>query len=312
MLVAPHGVGCCRRGGRGRSKERTALCRGSGLTPCWAFTSPAGYYLLLFSILGREIRRQKGDPLPSSDHAASALDGDDFGVLSPKDKVLTSKRLSSFLKITDFQLPDEDFGPLKLEKLLCRSEGLIVPLRSRPAAGRRRRAGPEPGRVGLDTGRREEGLAALPGHARPEMPGCARQAQEGLSPSMVLLTPGEDDRPVADACSPAFPILGTTPVPGSQAHCARASAALAGNSCSTPPLSHSRATVSLAGDRRQCDAHTSPQRSESSPRAAGRPSSGCAPGPRAAPLPAKSLTFKDSPCSGHAPLDPQRISAQQV
>lgn len=315
-LCAVH-RGCSAAGGR--SKEHAALCRGSGLTPCWAFTSPAGYYLLLLSILGKEIRRQKGDPLPSSGHAASASDGDDFGVLSPKDKVLTSKRLLSFLKITDFQLPEEDFGPLKLKKLRCCSERQVAHLQSRPASGRRRRAGrcagaagPAPVCVGLDVGRWEEGPAALPGQAHPEVPGRARQAQEGLSPSMVLLTPGEDDRPAADPCSPAFPVLGTTPVPGSQARSARASAAVAGNSHSTPPLSHSRATVGLAGDRRQCDARSSPRKSESSPRAAGRPSRDCAPGPRATPPPTESLALRGSQCSGLARLDPRRSPVQQV
>ncbi|XP_036081349.1 partner and localizer of BRCA2 isoform X4 [Rousettus aegyptiacus] len=269
-------------------------------------------------VTGKEIRRQKGDPLPSSGHAASASDGDDFGVLSPKDKVLMSKRLLSFLKITDFQLPEEDFGPLKLEKLRCCSERQVVHLQSRPASGRRRRAGrcagaagPAPVCVGLDVGRWEEGPAALPGQAHPEVPGRARQAQEGLSPSMVLLTPGEDDRPAADPCSPAFPVLGTTPVPGSQARCARASAAVAGNSHSTPPLSHSRATVGLAGDRRQCDTRSSPRKSESSPRAAGRPSRDCAPGPRATPPPTESLALRGSQCSGLARLDPRRSPVQQ-
>nr|7S4A_B Chain B, Partner and localizer of BRCA2 [Homo sapiens]7S4A_D Chain D, Partner and localizer of BRCA2 [Homo sapiens] len=31
--------------------------------------------------------------------------------------MLSLKQLLSFLSITDFQLPDEDFGPLKLEKV---------------------------------------------------------------------------------------------------------------------------------------------------------------------------------------------------
>ncbi|XP_039696145.1 partner and localizer of BRCA2 isoform X1 [Pteropus medius] len=273
---------------------------------------------------GKEIRRQKADPLPSSDHAASASDGDDFSVPSPKDAVLRSKQLLSFLKITDFQLPDEDFGPLKLEKLQRCSEGPIEPLRCRMAGRRQRRAGRcpaaeglAPERIGLDTGHCEEGPAALPGQAHPEVPGCTRQAQEGLSSSMVLLTPvstitpGEDNRPAADACSPAFPILGTTPAPGSQAHCVTVAADVAGNSCSTPPLSHSRATVSLAGDCRQCDTRTSPLKLESSLHAPGRPSCDCASGPRATPPPIESLTFKDSQCSGHARPEPRRHSVQQ-
>lgn len=309
----------------GKSNEHTLSAWVRGLTPGWAFTSLVVYSLSLLSILGEEICRQKGDPLPCSDHAASASDGDEFRVPSPKDAVLTSKQLSSLLKITDFQLPDEDFGPLKLEKLQSCSEGPSEPLRSRTAGGRQRRVGRRaaaerlaPERIGLDTGDWEEGPAAPPGQAQPDVPGRTCQAQEGLSSSVVLLTPvstvtpGEDDRPVADACSPAFPVLGTTPAPGSPVHCATGSAAVAGNPRSTPPLCHSRATVSLAGDRRPCDARSSPLKSESSPHAPGRPSRGCASAPRTAPPPTESLTFRDSQCSGHARLEPRRHSVPQV
>lgn len=345
MLAAPRRFGCCRGSSWPTAHQRlsfalfteaaawrvgkimnTMLSAGvRGLTSCWAFTFLVGYSSSLLSILGKEIRRQKADPLPSSDHAASASDGDDFSVPSPKDAVLRSKQLLSFLKITDFQLPNEDFGPLKLEKLQHCSEGPIEPLRCGMAGRRQRRAGRcpaaeglAPERIGLDTGHCEEGPAALPGQAHPEVPGCTRQAQEGLSSSMVLLTPvstitpGEDNRPAADACSPAFPILGTTPAPGSQAHCVTVAADVAGNSCSTPPLSHSRATVSLAGDCRQCDTRTSPLKLESSLHAPGRPSCDCASGPRATPPPIESLTFKDSQCSGHARPEPRRHSVQQV
>nr|KAF6441746.1 partner and localizer of BRCA2 [Rousettus aegyptiacus] len=269
---------------------------------------------------GRRRRgKKKSVRTPALDHQGPLLHSPGTsGANRPKQDVAAHKDQDEKAAVHNFQLPEEDFGPLKLEKLRCCSERQVVHLQSRPASGRRRRAGrcagaagPAPVCVGLDVGRWEEGPAALPGQAHPEVPGRARQAQEGLSPSMVLLTPGEDDRPAADPCSPAFPVLGTTPVPGSQARCARASAAVAGNSHSTPPLSHSRATVGLAGDRRQCDTRSSPRKSESSPRAAGRPSRDCAPGPRATPPPTESLALRGSQCSGLARLDPRRSPVQQ-
>ena len=82
-------------------------------------------FLLLLSVLGKEGHCQKEDFLCYSNYAYFSSDDDAFSAPFRKNRMLSLKHLSSFLKITDFQLPDEDFGSLKLEKLKSCSKKLM-------------------------------------------------------------------------------------------------------------------------------------------------------------------------------------------
>lgn len=91
---------------------------------CWVF-------VLLLSVLEKEGHCQKEDFLSYSNYVYLSLDDDAFSSPVHKSEMLNLKHLSPFLKITDFQLPDEDFGPLKLEKLKSCSEKLMEPFGSK-------------------------------------------------------------------------------------------------------------------------------------------------------------------------------------
>ncbi|XP_066239501.1 partner and localizer of BRCA2 isoform X3 [Saccopteryx leptura] len=181
--------------------------------------------------------------------------------------------------VTDFQLPDEDFGPLKLEKLRSCS--------AKPAE--------PPGSDVLG----ERRLAVQRLKRRPR--------QEGLSSTMLLFTPPntaapDDDAGAVEALgSPAFPVLGTTPAPGSQAQCGTASAEVASRTCSSPPSSHGG-----AGGSTRHHGGASPPEVDGSPPTSGRKGqpdcdwdcdSGS--GPQATPAPAGSFTVTESPLPGN-------------
>ncbi|XP_066239500.1 partner and localizer of BRCA2 isoform X2 [Saccopteryx leptura] len=203
-------------------------------------------------VTGKEGPCQQEDGFSSSRDACSALNEGACRAPPPKNEMLSLKQLLSFLKITDFQLPDEDFGPLKLEKLRSCS--------AKPAE--------PPGSDVLG----ERRLAVQRLKRRPR--------QEGLSSTMLLFTPPntaapDDDAGAVEALgSPAFPVLGTTPAPGSQAQCGTASAEVASRTCSSPPSSHGGAGGST------------------------RHHGGASP-PEATPAPAGSFTVTESPLPGN-------------
>ncbi|XP_066131930.1 partner and localizer of BRCA2 isoform X2 [Saccopteryx bilineata] len=228
-------------------------------------------------VTGKEGPCQQEDCFSSSRDACSALNDGACRAPPPKNEMLSLKQLLSFLKITDFQLPDEDFGPLKLEKLRSCS--------AKPAE--------PPGSDVLG----ERRLAARRLKRRPR--------REGLSSSMLLFTPPNTGSPDDDAGavealgSPAFPVLGTTPAPGSQAQCGTASAEAAGRACSSPPSSHGG-----AGGSTRRHGGASPPEVDGSPPASGRkgqPDCDCDPGsgPQATPAPAGSFTVTESPLPGN-------------
>ncbi|XP_049555263.1 partner and localizer of BRCA2 isoform X12 [Orcinus orca] len=270
---------------------------------------------------------QKEDSLSYSNYVYLSLDDDAFSSPVHKSETLNLKHLSPFLKITDFQLPDEDFGPLKLEKLKSCSEKLMEPFGSKIFGEGHLKGGNcvaveqlTPKQITIEKEDGKEELIILPGKAHPKMPNQKSQPQEkGLSSSILLFTPvntvasDDNDRPTADLCSPAFPVLGSTPAFGSQAHGEKVSAEVVGQACSTPQLSHLKAAVSLASDHKQF--WSSPPKLDSSLHVAGRegqPSRDCDSGPQATALPIESSTYKENQLRGNTCQELRKHSTEQT
>lgn len=283
--------------------------------------------ILLLSVLEKEGHCQKEDSLSYSNYVYLSLDDDAFSSPVHKSETLNLKHLSPFLKITDFQLPDEDFGPLKLEKLKSCSEKLMEPFGSKIYGEGHLKGGNcvaveqlTPKQITIEKEDGKEELIILPGKAHPKMPNQKSQLQEkGLSSSILLFTPvntvasDDNDRPTAELCSPAFPVLGSTPAFGSQAHGEKVSAEVVGQACSTPQLSHLKAAVSLASDHKQF--WSSPPKFDSSLHVAGRegqPSRDCDSGPQATALPIESSTYKENQLRGNTCQELRKHSTEQV
>ncbi|XP_059979132.1 partner and localizer of BRCA2 isoform X6 [Lagenorhynchus albirostris] len=270
---------------------------------------------------------QKEDSLSYSNYVYLSLDDDAFSSPVHKSETLNLKHLSPFLKITDFQLPDEDFGPLKLEKLKSCSEKLMEPFGSKIYGEGHLKGGNcvaveqlTPKQITIEKEDGKEERIILPGKAHPKMPNQKSQPQEkGLSSSILLFTPvntvasDDNDRRTAELCSPAFPVLGSTPAFGSQAHGEKVSAEVVGQACSTPQLSHLKAAVSLASDHKQF--WSSPPKLDSSLHVAGRegqPSRDCDSGPQATALPIESSTYKENQLRGNTCQELRKHSTEQT
>lgn len=283
--------------------------------------------ILLLSVLEKEGHCQKEDSLSYSNYVYLSLDDDAFSSPVHKSETLNLKHLSPFLKITDFQLPDEDFGPLKLEKLKSCSEKLMEPFGSKIYGEGHLKGGNcvaveqlTAKQITIEKEDGKEELIILPRKAHPKMPHQKSQPQEkGLSSSILLFTPvntvasDDNDRPTADLCSPAFPVLGSTPAFGSQAHGEKVSAEVVGQACSTPQLSHLKAAVSLASDHKQF--WSSPPKLDSSLHVAGRegqPSRDCDSGLQATALPIESSTYKENQLRGNMCQELRKHSTEQV
>ncbi|XP_032957458.1 partner and localizer of BRCA2 isoform X3 [Rhinolophus ferrumequinum] len=233
------------------------------------------------------------------------------------------------IMIHDFQLPEEDFGPLKLEKLKSCSGKPREPSRSRRSRRRHLEDGncvvvqeltPQP--AARDVEDVEEQLTLRPGRACRPMPEPGRQRpRKGLSSPTFLFTPSDTlapddkDTPTADVCSPALPLVGTTPALGSQAPWAGVSAELVAHTCSPAQLSPLQATVSLAGDRKPCASRTHPPRLDGSLHVSGQegqPSWDCDSGPQATPLLTESFTFEENQLCADTRLEPWRCPTEQT
>ncbi|XP_032461406.1 partner and localizer of BRCA2 isoform X4 [Phocoena sinus] len=108
-------------------------------------------------------------------------------------------------------------------------------------------------------------------------------------------------------------IHGSTPAFGSQAHGEKMSAEVVGQACSTPQLSHLKATVSLASDHKQF--WSSPPKLDSSLHVAGRegePSRDCDSGPQATALPIESSTYKENQLRGNTCQESRKHSTEQT
>ncbi|XP_012587075.1 PREDICTED: partner and localizer of BRCA2 isoform X2 [Condylura cristata] len=225
-------------------------------------------------------------------------------------------------RIKDFQLPDEDFGSLKLEKLKSCPERLLEPFGSKLYQERHLKERScvdseefTPKQTDTEMEDLEEELAVLPRKAHLKMPSFkSKPRDKGLSSSMLLFTPvntvaaDDEGRPTADMCSPAFPILGPTPAFGSQAQGGKASAEV-GKTCSQ--LSHLKVTVSHDG--KQCTRWASPPKSDNLPvlGGGGQPAGDCDSGPQVTPLPTDSLAFRENQLHGDTCLESQKQSIEQ-
>ncbi|XP_032748625.1 partner and localizer of BRCA2 isoform X4 [Rattus rattus] len=227
--------------------------------------------------------------------------------------------------IHDFELPDEDFGPLKLEKLKSYSEKLIESPDSKncgeslPTEGKH--AVLEELQIDSETEGLEVELTVLPGEACHPGPTLRWQpVSKGLSSSIVLFTPTDTAAPnnsgrsTACLCSPAFPVLGRTPAFGSQATGENLSAE-AGQPCSTSRPSHLGETNSLVNKNKQCDSSACSPKLDTSLQVSGRQGQAACDsdsGPQATPLPIESFTFREDQLCGSACLELHERSTEQT
>ncbi|KAL4835594.1 hypothetical protein H8958_001066 [Nasalis larvatus] len=272
---------------------------------------------------------QKEDSLSWSNSAYLSLDNDAFTDSFHKDGMLSLKQLLSFLSITDFQLPDEDFGPLKLEKLKSCSEKPVESFESNMFGERHLKEGncifPEelsPKRMDTEMEDLEEDLIVLPRKSHPKRPNPQSQhTKTGLSSSILLYTPlntvalDDNDRPTADMCSPLFPILGTTPAFGPQGSYEKASTEVAGQTCRTPQLAHLKDSVCLASDSKQFDSSSSPAKPHTTLQVSGRqgqPTCDCDSTLLGTPPPIESFTFKENQLCGNTCQELHKHSVEQT
>lgn len=247
---------------------------------------------------GKEVHGPKHPSRPSknagltSDHHAS-----------PKDTTLALQQLQSVLRLADFELPDEDFGLLKSEKLKSCSETSAGPLEAKTQRGGSLRQAKHVVSKALGSEQVDTDKEDLVCPARKTYRQVSRrqsQRQKGLSSSMLLFTltdtvAGDDtDGPMAATGTPTFPILGATPALNSQPLCEQESVEAVGQVCAASQLSHSKTTASLC-DGRERDRWLSQANLDGSPPTSGsrtRPS--CGPGPLAAPLPGGTVASKEN------------------
>uniref|UniRef100_F6W8Y9 Partner and localizer of BRCA2 n=1 Tax=Ornithorhynchus anatinus TaxID=9258 RepID=F6W8Y9_ORNAN len=161
--------------------------------------------------------------------------------------MLNLKKLSSSLTVSDFHLPDEEFGFLKLEKLKSSTKQTEPP---KAGVGARRQGGAGESAILEDlllkrvTDHKRKDLITRPEDSQPPVPNVRGQAEEkGRSSTVLLLTPpatvlpGTDGQPEAHVGTPVFPIVGVTPGFASPTNCENVATEVRGPdaSCTTSP-----------------------------------------------------------------------------
>ncbi|XP_071461731.1 partner and localizer of BRCA2 isoform X3 [Marmota flaviventris] len=252
-----------------------------------------------------------------------------LGVNRSNEEVTLGRQQNEKAIIHDFQLPEDDFGPLMLEKLKSCSEKLIEPLESKMCRERYLKEDDcvvleelSPKQIDAEMEDSEEDLIAILRKAHRQIPNLKHQpTNKGLSSSMILFTPlntsasGDNSTPPVDLCSSALPMLGTTPALGSQVYCEKASAKVIGQTCSTSQLSTPEDTVSLASDSKQYDSSTSSPKLGTSLHVSGRqeqPAHDHDSGLQATPLPTESFTFRENQLCGNRCLELHKHSIEQT
>nr|KAF6294869.1 partner and localizer of BRCA2 [Pipistrellus kuhlii] len=290
-------------------------------------SSPTGHTMDDFSRTsvsqssGRRHRgKRKSIRTPTLHHGLLLPTSGTSGVNRSKDKDQNEKAVIHGKE--NFQLPDEDFGSLKLEKLKFCSEKLIEPFRSNVYGERHLKEGNDlvleeliPKPIHMEMEDSGEELIVLPGKAPPEMPmGKSQPAHKGLSSPALLFTPANtvtpdgDGRPTADVCSPAFPVLGTTPALGSPTPSDKVSAEVV--ELTSPQLSPGKAR-----DSKQGHSCTSQPKLDGSLRVTGRkgqPDCDYDSGPQATPFATESCASKENPLCASTCLDSWKHSIEQT
>ncbi|XP_060028777.1 partner and localizer of BRCA2 isoform X3 [Erinaceus europaeus] len=260
-------------------------------------------------IHGKEVCGPKEDSCPPSSNTYVRLGHDAPKAPFPMEEMLTSKQLASFLKITAFELPDEDFGSLKLEKLKSCSEKPVEPFGSKTQRERHLREGKHIIFKELSSEQVDRKMADLDEehvpqsrktHLKPSTLNSQLQ-KKGLSSSILLFTPmntpAADNSDIVTAVggSPTFPILGTTPAVDSQPNCEQGSAEAVGQACPAPWLSPLKATRDPAGWASQASLDSSRCYLMSG----GRRQPPCDANPQATLQPSGSCTLRENQLCGH-------------
>ncbi|XP_072463556.1 partner and localizer of BRCA2 isoform X1 [Notamacropus eugenii] len=173
-----------------------------------------------------------------------------------KNEIFSFKKLSSGINIADFDLPDEDFGILKFEKLKSHSAQQLEPFDSGDG-GKKCDDGNcrileqlVPKRIVTEKENLAEDIITVT-NSQPKKP-------KHIPQNMLLFTPSSTNLPdtinqlEADVCSPVFPVLGTTPVFGSQIHSENVATEITGPTFCTPSHTYLKKTDNFTGDN-QCN-----------------------------------------------------------
>ncbi|XP_027241912.1 partner and localizer of BRCA2 isoform X3 [Cricetulus griseus] len=247
-----------------------------------------------------------------------------LGINMSKGKFTKHKCQDGKVVIHDFELPDEDFGPLKLKKLKSYSEKLIEPPNLKNYGERlpweRNHATLEELQIDSEM---EDLKEELPAPSREEQhPGPTlkrKPTSKGLSSSVLLFTPTDTAAPnysgrsTAYLCSPAFPVLGVTPAFASQATSENVATEIR-QTCSTSQPSHLGDTSRLANNK-QCNSSASSPKLDTNLHVSGRqgqPACDSDSGPQATPLPIESFTFRENQLCGNACLKLHEYSTEQT
>ncbi|XP_043835757.1 partner and localizer of BRCA2 isoform X2 [Dromiciops gliroides] len=221
-----------------------------------------------------------------------------------KNGILSFEKLSSCINITDFDLPDEDFGFLKLEKLKSYSAKQIEPFESRDG-GKKYYDGDclisaelMPKKIVTEKENLAEDIITISRNSQPKNP-------KSIPSNMLLFTPSSTNLPATnnqlatDVCSPVFPILGATPVFGSQLQNENVAKEITGPTFCTPKHTYLKDPDNLTGDN-QCNSSPNALKLDINMQALGRevkkqPDQIPCCGSQETLPPVDSITFKERP-----------------
>ncbi|XP_036595210.1 partner and localizer of BRCA2 [Trichosurus vulpecula] len=206
---------------------------------------------------GKQDCIQKKDLQSSIGDDSSIVDNTSFDLsFHLKNEILSFEKSSSSINITDFDLPDEDFGFLKLEKLKSYSAQQIEPFDS-GNGGKKCNDGDRlvleeltPKKIVTEKENLAEDIITVTRNSQPKKPKHVPQNMLLFTPSCTNL-PNTNNQLEADVCSPVFPLLGATPVFGSQIHSGNVATEITGPTFCTPRCTYLKKPDNLSGDN-QC------------------------------------------------------------
>ncbi|XP_007498823.1 partner and localizer of BRCA2 isoform X2 [Monodelphis domestica] len=172
-----------------------------------------------------------------------------------KNMTFSFEKLSSNINITDFHLPDEDFGSLKLEKLKSCSAKQMESFES--GDGEKKCNDGNclvleelvPKKIVTEKENLVKDVITLTRNSQPKKTKSIPSNILLFTPSTAL--PATNNHLEASVCSPVFPILGATPLFGSQVHSENVATEIIGPTFCTPKHSYLKEPDSLSGNN-QC------------------------------------------------------------